>query len=38
MGILGHRNLDPVAEPIALFEQYVTTIVDVIKAFPEINR
>jgi uncharacterized protein YxjI len=24
MGILGHRNLDPVAEPIALFEQYVS--------------
>lgn len=23
MGILGHHNLDPVAEPIAIFEQYV---------------
>ncbi|KAJ9481907.1 hypothetical protein VN97_g11542 [Penicillium thymicola] len=23
MGILGHHNLDPVAEPIALFEQYI---------------
>lgn len=23
MGIFGHHNLDPVAEPIALFEQYV---------------
>ena len=24
MGILGHRDLQPVAEPIALFEQYVS--------------
>ncbi|CAI7633133.1 unnamed protein product [Penicillium discolor] len=23
MGILGHHNLDPVAEPIAIFEQYI---------------
>lgn len=23
MGILGHHNLDPVAEPIAIFDQYV---------------
>ncbi|KAJ5496545.1 hypothetical protein N7463_008532 [Penicillium fimorum] len=25
MGILGHHNLDPVVEPIAIFEQYVAT-------------
>ncbi|KAF4768835.1 hypothetical protein HAV15_008522 [Penicillium sp. str.  len=24
MGILGHHNLDPVAEPIAIFEQYIS--------------